>query len=105
MLRAISFVLHCLLASVPLASALRQVTHDSSFHPDYILRITGEIISVACRTRTSAVVNGEFFPSDTNIGPFHDLVLTLLSSTVSRNRTWANCLSKRKPNDLGQGIQ
>lgn len=50
-------------------------------------------------------MNGEFFPSDLNIGPFHDLVLTLLSSTVSRNRTWANCLSKRKPNDLGQGIQ
>ncbi|OKL61583.1 hypothetical protein UA08_03264 [Talaromyces atroroseus] len=54
---SISLRLHFLLASLPLATALRQVMHDSSFQPDYVLRITGETISVACRTRASAVVN------------------------------------------------
>ncbi|EEA25167.1 hypothetical protein TMatcc_006611 [Talaromyces marneffei ATCC 18224] len=49
--------LHTLLAMLPLIMALRQVRHDSNFKPDYVLRITAENITTACRTRLSAVVN------------------------------------------------
>lgn len=34
------------------------VTHNDSFVPDHILRITAQNISQACNTRYSAVVNG-----------------------------------------------
>jgi hypothetical protein len=51
-------IFHILLAMLPLGMALQQVRHDSNFKPEYILRITAENITVACRTRLSAVVNG-----------------------------------------------
>lgn len=33
-------------------------THDETFQPDHILRVSAKNISVACETRYSAVING-----------------------------------------------
>jgi L-ascorbate oxidase len=33
-------------------------THDSTFHPDHVLRVSERNISVACESRYSVVVNG-----------------------------------------------
>ena len=47
-----------LLAALPFGLAVIQVRHDDSFQPDYILRISSDNMTLACRTRPSTVVNG-----------------------------------------------
>lgn len=42
-------------ASVTLALSVR---HDSTFTPDHIIRVTNEVIDVACDSHLSVVVNG-----------------------------------------------
>jgi hypothetical protein len=34
------------------------VAHDKNFHPDHVLRVTAENVSVACESRQSVLVNG-----------------------------------------------
>lgn len=55
----LSLVVSALLASwsAPVAFAL-QVRHDSTFTPDHILRVTNEVIDIACDSHLSVVVNG-----------------------------------------------
>ncbi|KAL2834368.1 L-ascorbate oxidase [Aspergillus cavernicola] len=47
-----------LLAIISWTTAQRQMVHDSRFQPHYILRITQETVSVACKERPSVLVNG-----------------------------------------------
>lgn len=56
----VSFTSLLYAASTFLTSALaaQLKVHDSSFAPDYSLHITQQDISMACRSRSSAVVNG-----------------------------------------------
>ena len=37
----------------------RLVVHDTSFVPDYVLNVTYEPLSAACRTNLAVLVNGE----------------------------------------------
>lgn len=47
-----------LLACSTCVSGLVQVVHDRSFQPDYVLRVTSESVSVACRKKDTLIVNG-----------------------------------------------
>lgn len=53
-----SLVLLASLAIPALADGECLVTHDETFVPDQVLRVTAQNISQACDTRYSAVVNG-----------------------------------------------
>lgn len=58
MLSGIKLAILCLLTCAPWTLAITQVRHDSSFTPDYILRVSEKTVPIACRERFSAVVNG-----------------------------------------------
>ena len=58
MLSLIHFVLFYILATLSGVQSLRQVIHDESFQPDFILRVSSKEAPIACRTRLTAVVNG-----------------------------------------------
>ncbi|KAJ9257400.1 hypothetical protein DTO207G8_2154 [Paecilomyces variotii] len=58
MLALIHFVLFYILATLSGVHSLRQVVHDESFQPDFILRVSSKEAPIACRTRLTAVVNG-----------------------------------------------
>lgn len=49
--------LYQLLAAVPLVGAALH-THDSSFEPDYVLRVTAQNVSIGGIERFSTLVNG-----------------------------------------------
>ncbi|KAK1961562.1 L-ascorbate oxidase [Colletotrichum sublineola] len=44
-------------------------THDASFVPDYVLRLTYENVSIACQTRPSVLVNGSLVGPTLRLGP------------------------------------
>lgn len=53
-MRVLSILIGCALG---LVNAVL-VTHDETFTPDHVLRITKQNISVACESRLSVVING-----------------------------------------------
>ena len=64
----LGFIACLILTSLPQIAALRQIIHDEGFQPDYVLRVTQQEVSIACRTKFTALINGRrylslFFPS------------------------------------------
>lgn len=54
----LGLVAYLTLIPFPGATALRQIVHDENFQPNYILRVTHKEVSIACRSRLTALVNG-----------------------------------------------
>ncbi|KAH7146963.1 ascorbate oxidase [Dactylonectria estremocensis] len=65
------------------------VTHDNSFFPDYVLRVTSRNISVACETRLSAVVNGTSPGPELRIKPGKTTWIRVYNDLESQNLTMA----------------
>ncbi|KAH7117318.1 ascorbate oxidase [Dactylonectria macrodidyma] len=63
------------------------VTHDNSFFPDYVLRVTSRNISVACETRLSAVVNGTSPGPELRIKPGETTWIRVYNDLESQNLT------------------
>jgi hypothetical protein len=67
-----------ILAHLPQIASLRQMVHDGQFQPDYILRVTHQVASIACRTRLSALANGRSSFSRNKISLNHKSLLSFV---------------------------
>ncbi|KAH6873854.1 ascorbate oxidase [Thelonectria olida] len=63
------------------------ITHDSSFFPDYVLRVTTRNIAVACETRSSTVVNGTSPGPELRIKPGETTWIRVYNDMESQNLT------------------
>jgi L-ascorbate oxidase len=62
-------------------------THDESFQPDEVLRVSIESINQACRTRSSAVVNGTSPGPPLRIKPDHTTWIRVHNDMEAENLT------------------
>jgi L-ascorbate oxidase len=75
----------CLLLAGPAQAVVK--THDDTFQPDEVLRVTVQSINQACRSRDSAVVNGTSPGPPLRLTPGHTTWLRVYNDMDDANLT------------------
>ena len=81
------------------STALASTVHNSSFSPDYILRVTSVALPIACESRQSVVVNG------TSPGPTLNLTAGVVTWVRVYNDMMDQNLTMASPNAIVPSAQ